>query len=423
MGGSSHHAKHGSTSHLALNTSIQNPALAVEPDIDVPFARIDCSGNELKYVAEVLDSGWLTSASKSQELEQRFAMHIGVQYSLAVNSCTSGLHLALEAMGVQRGDKVLLPTMTFTATAEVIRYLDAIPVLMDVDPDTSLISTDIVERSLNAHPDAKVLIAVHYGGQAAPMMDASGEGIVSLCHKRGVAVLEDAAHAFPTKQRDRYVGTLGDITCFSFYANKTMTTGEGGMVTTNSEKYARRMKVMRLHGFDRPVWDRYTNSARNKWEYDVIAPGFKYNMPDLNAAVGLAQLERAEHARARRMMQAVRYTQAFGEMQSVQMLKRVCNIEEHSWHLFPILLGSDLNISRNQFLEELSKCKVGTSVHYKPLHQLSYYKENFALIPEDYPGAEHLWRSTLSLPIYASLTESEQDFVIDRVSELIAIYS
>jgi len=238
-------------------------------NIVVPFARVDCSGNELAYLKEVLESGWLTTAQKAHDLEARFASHLGAKHALAVNSCTSAMHLALEALGVRQGDKVLVPTMTFTATVEVIRYLQAVPVFMDVDPATSLVSESIVQNALDQHPDAKALIVVHYGGQAAPMVNDAGEGIVSLCAQRNVAIVEDAAHAFPTRLKDRFVGTFGDVTCFSFYANKTITAGEGGMAVTNSDVLAERMRTMRLHGIDRDVWQRYTGT-RNNWEYDVV---------------------------------------------------------------------------------------------------------------------------------------------------------
>jgi dTDP-4-amino-4,6-dideoxygalactose transaminase len=390
--------------------------------MNVPYARVDCSGNELLYIKEVLESGWLTTASKAQELEFRFASHIGVQHALAVNSCTSGLHLALEALGIKAGDKVLLPSMTFTATAEVIRYLQAEPVLMDVDPTTSLVSVEIATNALRKHPDAKAMMIVHYGGQAAEMDDGSGGGISALCKAQGVAVVEDAAHAFPTRLNGTYVGNFGDVTCFSFYANKTMTTGEGGMVVTNSNALAERMRIMRLHGFDRPVWERYTG-RRNMWEYDVVAPGFKYNMPDLNAAVGLAQLERAEANRVIRRDIATAYTEAFSDHPGLSIMRRTCGVDEHSWHLFPVLVSEDLSVSRNTFIEALATSGVGVSVHYKPLHQLTYYKEAFQFRAENYPGAESLWLSTVSLPIYSSMTIEEINHVVGCVSELATRYS
>lgn len=380
----------------------------------VPFARVDCSGNELEYLRQVLESGWLTTASKADELENRFAAHLGVKYALAVNSCTSALHLALEALGIKSGDKVLLPTMTFTATAEVIRYLDAIPVLMDVDPNTSLVTEAIAEKALSEHPDASAMIIVHYGGQAAPMGNGSDHGILALCRKLGIKVIEDAAHAFPTQHHGQYVGNFGDITCFSFYANKTMTTGEGGMVITNNDDLAARMRIMRLHGIDRDVWRRYT-ATEGSWEYDVVAPGFKYNMPDLNAAVGLAQLERAEQGRARRMLLAQTYLAAFKDHELIDMLDCECLAEEHSWHLFPVLLRGNLIPRRNEFIECLISRGVGVSVHYKPLHRLSYYRDKFGFREEHYPGAEALWKATISLPIYGSLTADEQEYVIEVV--------
>jgi len=366
-------------------------------NIVVPFARVDCSGNELAYLKEVLESGWLTTAQKAHDLEARFASHLGAKHALAVNSCTSAMHLALEALGVRQGDKVLVPTMTFTATVEVIRYLQAVPVFMDVDPATSLVSESIVQNALDQHPDAKALIVVHYGGQAAPMVNDAGEGIVSLCAQRNVAIVEDAAHAFPTRLKDRFVGTFGDV-----------------MAVTNSDVLAERMRTMRLHGIDRDVWQRYTGT-RNNWEYDVVAPGFKYNMPDLNAAVALAQLERADDARESRMQCAKRYWNWFENHPLFRPLDRVSTWEEHSWHLFPIILTAGVQHKRNEFIEMLAKSGIGVSVHYKPIHRLSYYRDTFQVKDVDYPGAEALWNSTISLPIYASLTSEEQQSVIEAV--------
>ena len=258
----------------------------------IPFSRVVCDGNELAYVKEVLESGWLTTASKAQAFEEKFAEAVGARHAIAVNSCTAALHLGLEAMGVGPGDKVLVPTMTFTASAEVVRYLGADPVFLDVEYGSSLITPEIVAEAIDRHPDAKALIVVHFAGQPARMLSQDGPGILEICRQRGVRVLEDAAHAFPARCGGRMVGGLGDATCFSFYANKTITTGEGGMLTTDDEAIAARARVMRLHGIDRDVWSRFT-AAKPSWEYDVIAPGYKYNMPDINAAIGLAQLERA----------------------------------------------------------------------------------------------------------------------------------
>ena len=279
----------------------------------VPFAQVDCSGNELEYVRQVLESGWLTTASMSHELETRFASLTGAKHAIAVNSCTSALHLAVEALGIGPGDKVIVPTLTFTASAEVIRYMGAHPIFVDIDSDTLAISPQILEDALNEHPEAKAVVVVHYAGQAAQMLcDNNRRGILDICCAHGVKVIEDAAHALPTMHQGKCVGDFGDITCFSFYANKTMTTGEGGLLLTSDDRIAKRARTMRLHGIDRDAWDRYT-ANKPAWEYDIVAPGFKYNMPDLNAAVGLAQLERLQEFREAREHIARYYLNQFEE--------------------------------------------------------------------------------------------------------------
>ena len=232
----------------------------------IPFAKVDCSGNEMRYLQEVIESGWLTTAGKAREFERRFAEAVGAKHAIAVNSCTSALHLAVEALGVKAGERVFVPTMTFTATAEVIRYMGADPLLLDVEYGTCLLTPEILLDAMRKHPEVKTLLVVHYGGQAAQMFSEEGNpGILDLCREKGVRVVEDAAHAFPSRLGTRMVGALGEITCFSFYANKTITTGEGGMITTDDEEYAHRMRVMRLHGIDRDIWNRFT-SNKPSWE-------------------------------------------------------------------------------------------------------------------------------------------------------------
>jgi dTDP-4-amino-4,6-dideoxygalactose transaminase len=369
----------------------------------IPFSKVDCSGSELAYVKEVLESGWLTTASKAQALESKFSEMVGVDYACAVNSCTSALHLALEALGVGQGDKVLLPSMTFTATAEVVRYLGADPVFLDVEYGSSQLSVEIVEKGLKLHPDAKVVIVVDFGGQPAPLLR-------ELCHQYGVMLIADAAHAFPARMGGRMVGTLADITCFSFYANKTITTGEGGMLTTNDEALYKRVKMMRLHGIDRDVWDRFT-SDKPSWEYDVKAPGFKYNMPDINAAIGLAQLERAEDMRSVRQQIAELYLEELADVEEVDLPVIHVPYKDHAWHLFPIVLNEKATIDRNQLIEQLAAVGIGASVHYKPLHRMSYYKNQYSLKPEDFPNTEKIWQGNLSLPIY-SLMSREQAYEV-----------
>ena len=387
--------------------------------MQIPFCKVDCSGNELKYVQEVLASGWLTTAGKTFEFEKRFAAAVAAKHACAVNSCTAALHLALEAIGIGPGDQVLVPTMTFTATAEVVRYLGADPVFVDVDYATRLLTPEVLIRALDTYPKIKAVMVVHFGGQAACLTTANQSGILDVCRARGVRVIEDAAHAFPAKWDGRMIGSFGDITCFSFYANKTITTGEGGMLTTNDDQLAKRVKVMRLHGIDRDIWNRFT-AEKASWEYDVIAPGFKYNMPDINAAIGLAQLERAEAFRTARQ-QAVEYY--FAHLRDVLGLGvPVCHVpmEHHAWHLFPVVLKGGAPITRDQFIEQLAKRGVGTSVHYKPLHRMTYYRERYQLRPEDFPNAEGIWRGCVTLPLYAGMTPAELDYVIRAVRDLLS---
>jgi dTDP-4-amino-4,6-dideoxygalactose transaminase len=384
----------------------------------IPYAKVSCDGNELKYVREVLESGWLTTASKAQEFERRFAEMVGAKHAIAVNSCTSALHLALEAMGVKAGDRVFIPTMTFTASAEVVRYLQADPVFLDVEYGTSLLTPQILKAAIEENPGVKTLIVVHYGGQAAKMTIPDGEGILDICRKHGIRVVEDAAHAFPSRLDGKIIGSFGNVTCFSFYANKTITTGEGGMLVTQDEEIAKRARVMRLHGIDRDIWNRFTADKPN-WEYDVVAPGFKYNMPDINAAIGLAQLERAEEMRKERERCAKFYMKALSGLASVELPKVHVTYEDHSWHLFPIILKPNAAVSRDRCIELLAEWGIGTSVHYKPLHRMTYYKNVYQLDLKDFPNAEKIWKGCISLPIYPSLQNEELEYICQTLREIV----
>jgi dTDP-4-amino-4,6-dideoxygalactose transaminase len=385
----------------------------------VPYSKVDCGGNELKYVQEVIESGWLTTASKTLELENKFKELLGVSHAIAVNSCTAGLHLALEATGINAGERIFCPTMTFTASAEVIRYVGCHPVLLDVEPGTYAINQEILLQAIKDNPDVKYMIGVHYGGRALEMRNDAGTGIADICEKHGITLIEDAAHALPARQGNGMVGNLGHIACFSFYANKTMTTGEGGMVVTNDEKFARRIRLMRLHGIDRDVWDRFTNTDAS-WEYDVLAPGFKYNMPDLCAAVGLAQFERLLDMRDSRERCARFYYDHLSNVKGLELPKEPEVFGDHAWHLFPVRIKAPVNVSRNKFKELLEATGVGTSVHYKPIHRLTYYKSNYSLDATNYPGAEKLWQSTVSLPIYNKLSQRDLEHVVTSVKNTIA---
>ena len=301
--------------------------------------------------------------------------------------------------------------MTFTSSAEVIRYLNAHPVFLDVEYGTCLLTPAILTEAIRKHPRVKTLIVVHYGGQAAPLFGRGGEkGILEICREHGIRLVEDAAHAFPAKCGDSMVGSIGDVTCFSFYANKTITTGEGGMLTTNDEAIARRARTMRLHGIDRVVWDRFT-SNKPGWEYDVVAPGFKYNMPDINAAIGLAQLERAWEFQKERVRCAKHYLRALAGVPHLDLPVSHSAIEDQAWHLFPVVIKPGSPVGRDLCVERLAERGIGTSVHYRPIHRMSYYRDAYRLNPEDYPQAERVWKGCLSLPIFPSLSEDEMNDV------------
>lgn len=386
---------------------------------NIPFARVSCDRAELEAVREILASGWLTTAGKAKALEDSFALAVGSRYALAVNSCTAALHLGLEALEVGPGDRVVVPTMTFTASAEVIRYLGADPIFVDVDYETSLLTPAILERALTEHAGVKAVIVVHYGGQSAAMNARAGDGILAICRRHGVKVLEDAAHAFPARCLGQPVGSLGDATCFSFYANKTITTGEGGMLTTNDEAIARRVQIMRLHGIDRDIWDRFT-ATKPTWEYDVVAPGYKYNMPDINAAIGLAQLAKAETMRRERQRCAEFYQEALAGLPGVDLPVSVVPAADHAWHLFPVVICPDAKVGRNEVIELLAKRGIGTSVHYKPLHRMTYYRERYHLNPTDFPVAERRWKGCLSLPIYPTLTDADLQWIRDSLWDILS---
>jgi len=386
--------------------------------MDIPFSKVPLAVNEINYVTEVLKSGWLTTSSKAHLFEKRFAESVGAKYACAVNSCTSALHLAVEAIGINKGDKVLVPSLTFTASAEVLRYMGADPVFMDVDYDTGLITPEIVKEKLDIHNNIKAIIIVHYGGQAPVMTTSGNQGILDLCRSKKIRTIEDAAHAFPSKYDNRYIGSFGDVTCFSFYANKTITTGEGGMLVTDDESIYQRAKVMRLHGINRDIWTRFTDKKAS-WEYDVVAPGYKYNMPDVNAAIGLAQLEEAEWFRKERQRCAAYYMEKLGAVDCIDLPACTVPTEHHSWHLFPVKIKPSAAVNRNTFIELMAKEGIGTSVHYKPLHRMTYYRETYRLDTHDFPNTEKIWERTVSLPIYPGLTEGELDFICKTIHNIV----
>jgi dTDP-4-amino-4,6-dideoxygalactose transaminase len=386
----------------------------------IPFFRIVCDGHELDYVRETIESGWLTTASKCFEFEKRFGDKVGGRYACSVNSGTAALHLACEALGIGDGDRVFVPTMTFTASAEVLRYLRADPILLDVEYGTCLLSSEILEAGIRKYPDAKAVLVVHMAGQAAHLTGGSefdrSIGILDICRDRGLKLIQDAAHAFPARHNGKMIGSFGDVTCFSFYANKTITTGEGGMMVTDDVRLFERAKVMRLHGINKDIWDRYSSSQKG-WEYDVVAPGFKYNMPDINAAIGLAQLERADEYRRERQRCAEHYYARLSSLDELDLPRCEGPKEDHAWHLFWIVLNEKACITRGELIDKLTAAGIGFSVHYKPLHRMTYYRERYGLSPEDFPAAEKHWQGVISLPIYPTLTDEELGYVCDVIKQ------
>lgn len=384
----------------------------------VPLALPECGEEEIQEVVEVIKSGWLTTASRTLRFEREFAEYTGAEYCLALNSGTAGLHLGLEALGIGHGDKVLVPDHTFTATADVVRYLGADPVFVDCDRETFCITVELMERAMGKGDAVKAVIPVHLGGAPCDM-----DGIMDLAGAHGIKVMEDAAHAIPTRYKGRLIGTFGDVTCFSFYANKTITTGEGGMIATDDKELAGRVRVMRLHGIDRDVWSRFSDTGAD-WAYDVVAPGFKYNMPDIAAALGIHQLRKAERFRDSRQMIAEAYYRELSGIPGLILPRIRCDIEEHSWHLFVVLIeASDTvnGVDRDAFILKMKERNIGTGVHYIPLHRMTYYRDRYGLSPDMFPNSEWVFQRCVSLPIYSAMSNDQLEYVVDSIKIIIGV--
>jgi perosamine synthetase len=372
----------------------------------VPFHRPSIGEDEIREVVDTLRSGWLTTGPKVERFQRAFAAAVRARHAVALNSATAALHLALEAVGVGAGDEVIIPTYTFTATGEVVTYLGARPVLADCRPDTFNIDVATIEPRLTSR--TKAVIPVHLAGQVCDM-----EPILDLARSRGLFVIEDAAHALPASYKNRPVGTIGDITAFSFYATKTITTGEGGMVTTERDDYAARIKQMSLHGMSGDAWNRY--SARGHWYYEVVDFGFKYNMTDVAAALGLCQLEKLGAFHQRREQIARMYNDAFAELDTC-FVPRDAGLGTHAWHLYILELNlSALSVGRNDVLDRLRERGVGTSVHFIPLNLHPVYQQRYGYQPGQFPIAEGVFGRACSLPIYPGMTDAEVGHVIDAV--------
>lgn len=379
----------------------------------LPFASPDFDNAELSEIEETVRSGWLTTGPKTHQFESEFAAAVGVHHAVAVNSCTAAMHLALEAIGLQSGNEVITTPYTFAATAEVIRYFDARPIFVDVDSRSFNIDTELIKKAVSAK--TKAILPVHIGGLPADL-----EQIYELGRKHNLAVIEDAAHSFPSKYKDKMIGGIGDITCFSFYATKPITTGEGGMICTNNEKWAERCRMMSLHGISKDAWNRY--SQEGSWYYEIIAPGFKYNMTDVAAAMGLAQLKKANMMLTRRTEIAAAYNKAFAGIPQLQ-IPHDESAHQHSWHLYMLRLKLEtLTIERGRFIEELKLRNIGASVHFIPLHIHPYYRDLYGFKPDDFPVAYREYLREISLPIYSRMTDTDVRDVVEAVTDIVTTF-
>jgi perosamine synthetase len=414
--------------------SWQTVKLSMSTQIRVPFVRPNLEEEEFSEVLDTLRSGWLTSGPKVKRFEAEFASAVHAKHAVALNSCTAALHLAVEALKLNAGTGVLVPTMTFAATAEIIRYAGGIPILVDCDPLTHNMDLDDAESKLSQLKAGKLkglpadmsvvgMIPVHVGGL---MMDL--DGIRRFAAKHEIWVVEDAAHAFPAGWRrgPESAWTLcgentARVSCFSFYANKTITTGEGGMAVTDDSEVADRMRLMSLHGLSHDAWGRY--SGGNQWDYRIIAPGFKYNLTDIAAGIGIVQLAKAEKMRCERESIAHQYLQQLADVDEIE-LPAVDADRIHSWHLFPIKLRLELlSLDRNTFMEELKAAGVACSVHWRPLHLHPYYTQAFGWSRHDFPVASAEWTRLVSLPIFPGMTDCEVSHVLNAVRNICVEHS
>jgi dTDP-4-amino-4,6-dideoxygalactose transaminase len=376
----------------------------------LPFALPDIGDEEIAEVVDTLKSGWVTTGPKAKRFEADFAAFLGDEslHCIAVNSATAGLHLALEAIGIGPDDEVITTTHTFTATAEVVRYLGADVKLVDIDPATLNIAPAAIEAAIG--PRTKAILPVHYAGLAADM-----PAILAIAARRGLKVVEDAAHALPTTIGGQLVGTLAsDATVFSFYANKTITTGEGGMLVTRNAELAARAKVMRLHGMSRDAFDRFTATVPS-WYYEIVAPGFKYNLTDIAAALGLHQLKKARRFQQRRAEIAALYNASLAGLPVITPPRPRAG-DMHAWHLYVLRLADGAGVDRNTFIERLFAAGIGASVHYIPLHLHPYWRERYALEAAMFPASQHAYEHMVSLPLYTRMSDADVQRVAAAVS-------
>jgi dTDP-4-amino-4,6-dideoxygalactose transaminase len=379
----------------------------------LPYALPEIGEEEIAEVVDSLRSGWVTTGPKAKKFEEIFSEFLGDAdlQSVSVNSATSGLHLALEALGIGPGDEVIVPTYTFTATAEVVRYLGATPVFVDVDYSTFNMTGPAFRAAIT--PRTKAVMPVHFAGLSCDMDD-----IIAIAKEHKIRIVEDAAHALPTLYNGKLVGTLGsDFTVFSFYANKTMTTGEGGMVVTQDKALADRCRIMRLHGISRDAFGRYT-STKPAWSYEIVAPGYKYNMPDIAASIGIHQLKRLPGFHEKRVTMASSYREGLADL-PIECPVPAKPGSSHAWHLFPVKIQPEAGISRDEFINKMAEEGVGCSVHFIPLHLQPYWRDTYQLRPEMFPDAQRAFEQEVSLPLYTKMTNDDVNRVVATIKKVL----
>ena len=379
----------------------------------LPFFRPLIGQEEIEEVVDTLKSDWLTTGPKTHLFEEEFAKYIGCKYAVAVNSCTAALHISLTALGIGKGDGVITSPYTFISAINVILQQGAIPVFVDIKPDTFNIDPDLIREKIN--DKTKAIMPVHFGGQPCEM-----DKIMKIAKDNNLLVIEDAAHAISAEYEGRKIGTIGDATSFSFYPTKNITTGEGGMITTNDEELMNKYKIWSLHGISKDAWKRY--SAEGSWYYEIVCPGYKYNMTDIQASLGLHQLEKLNIFQKKREKIAKDYNEAFKDMKEITIPFVKDNIK-HAWHLYVIKIVSEkLKINRNQFIEALKAENIGTSVHFIPAHLQPYYRDTFGFKKGDFPNAEYAFERVISLPLFPKMSDKDVNDVINSVKKIVEYY-
>ena len=392
--------------------TVEIAAARTRPATPIAFSPPSITEEEIAAVVEVLRSGWITTGPKTREFEEAFADYIGAEAALAVNSCTAAMHIGLAALGIGPGDEVISTPMTFASTIHVIEQVGARPVLVDIDPQTLNIDPDRVAQAIT--PRTKAIMPVHYAGHPVEMGP-----LLALAQEHGLYILEDAAHALPAAYRGQMVGTIGDLTAFSFYVTKNMTTAEGGMLT-GSPELIERARVLSLHGMSRDAWKRY--KVGGSWYYEVVAAGFKYNITDIQSALGLVQLARLDSMQARRRHVVSRYNAAFSGWDALQTPAERPHVD-HAWHLYVLRLNLDaLTIDRARFIDELTARNIGSSVHFIPVHVHPYYRDKYGWEPEDFPVAWREYQRVVSLPLHPQLSDADITAVIEAVTDIVATF-